>query len=79
MTPIRLNEQITLNAIRCGGCHRYYAAEARMPATCPSCACERIDELYNRIEQQGNQINGLKGALTRAKRRNLAARVREAS
>jgi predicted RNA-binding Zn-ribbon protein involved in translation (DUF1610 family) len=61
---------ITLAVQRCYNCGRYWAHENAVSGTCPTCAQDKIERLVNDVTRHERAAASLRGALTKAKRRN---------
>lgn len=61
--------RVHLTVNRCCECGRWWANERGRGTGCPHCMNEALAELYANLEKQGRTITGLKGALTKAKKK----------
>lgn len=70
-TPLTITEPVELTQHRCYQCGRWWAYErfaASMP-DCPVCSQRVIDRQRTSIEERDRTIVGLRGALTKARKR----------
>ncbi len=60
--------RMRLHVRRCFDCGLFWASEW-LPGGCPKCTSEQVVRLHQSLSKAANRIAGLKGALTKARRK----------